>query len=266
MLERIYTARRVALASVQTQTSLAEVKVRAMDAPPPRSFAAAIRKPDHISLIAEIKFRSPSAGALRPIEPMAHLAQGYEQGGADALSVLTEPEFFDGRLEYIEQAKDATRLPVLRKDFLFDPYQIYQSRAAQADAILLIAAMLSRNSIEELAVLSRELGMDVVLEVHDEEDLEKVSGIPVSMIGVNHRNLKTMKIDLEISRRLMPLISSNAVRVAESGIETAEQLALMRKRGADAALIGTSLMKSESPGAALQRLREAVCGLSSAVS
>ena len=255
VLERIFAARRAALKSALSQTSLSEMKARMRDAKPTRPFAAVLRYTGQISIIAEIKFRSPSAGDLRAQQPVADIARNYEIAGAKALSVLTEPEFFDGRLEYLRQAKDATSIPILRKDFIFDPYQIYESRAAGADAILLIAAMLERNEIADLAALSAEQELDVLVELHDESELEKIEGIAVPMLDVNHRNLKTMAIDLDVSRRLLSLLAQKAVLVAESGIETPEQLELMRQRGAHAALIGTSFMKSASPADALRSLR-----------
>ena len=263
MLEQIFAKRRERLTEAQRRVPLAQVKARALDAPPPRPFATVLRQRDRISIIAEIKFRSPSVGILCPIHLVEEIAREYADGGADALSVLTEPDFFDGDLHYIERVKTATSLPVLRKDFLFDPYQIYESRAAGADAILLIAAMLERNALSDLASLACDLGLDVLLELHDISDIEKADGLSPALWGVNHRNLKTLTIDLNISAQLFPLLPDGAIRVAESGIESAEQLAAMRERGADAVLIGTSLMQRPSPGAALKDLR---CGLSSAVS
>lgn len=263
MLKQILAKRTQRLVEIRRRIPLAEAKARALDAPPPRPFAAALRKHDRISIIAEIKFRSPSMGELRPIQPVEEIARDYETGGADALSVLTEPDFFDGKLEYVARTKAVTSLPVLRKDFLFDAYQLYESRAAEADAILLIAAMLERNVLADLASLAGDLGLDVLLELHDLSDVEKTSGLSPALWGVNHRNLKTLAIDLNVSTQLFPLLPSGAILIAESGIESAGQLNAMRKRGADAVLIGTSLMREPFPGAALRNL---LCGLSSAVS
>jgi len=266
VLERIFAARREAVAELQRHVSLAEMKARSNDAPPTRHFARTLRQPGRIAIIAEIKFRSPSAGQLKSYEPVADLARSYGFNGADALSILTEPEFFGGQLEFIHQAKQAVRLPVLRKDFLFDPYQVFESRAAGADAILLIAAMLERSALIELAGLAAGLGMDVLLELHDESDVEKVVNIPVAMFGVNHRNLRTLSIDLGVSQRLFPLLPPHAIRVAESGIDSAAQLMIMKERGADAVLIGTLLMREPSPGEALGKLTGVPCGSSSAES
>lgn len=261
MLEQIFSKCRQRLVETRNRVSLAELKARVQDAPPTRPFAAALRRDDRIGIIAEIKFRSPSMGILRKDQPVEELARDYEAGGADALSVLTEPDFFDGKLESIALAKAAVSLPALRKDFLFDPYQIYESRAADADAILLIAAMLERSVLSDLASLAYDLGMNVLLELHDLSDVEKTSGLSPAMWGVNHRNLKTLAIDLNVSSQLFPLLSIGATRVAESGIETAEQLKAMRERGAHAVLIGTSFMRESSPGATLRSL---LCGSSTA--
>ena len=264
MLERILASRRGAVAELRSQVSLAEMKERACDSAPARAFSGKLRAPGQLAVIAEIKFRSPSAGQLRPHEPVAGIARSYESNGASAVSVLTEPEFFGGRLEFLDQAKQAAALPVLRKDFIFDPFQVYESRAAGADAILLIAAMLERNALTDLAALADELSMDVLVELHDEDDLEKAHDLPVAMFGVNHRSLQSLRVDLDISQRLFPLLPQQVVRVAESGIENAAQLALMRTRGADAVLVGTSLMRAPSPGDALAKLLGVPCGSSSA--
>jgi indole-3-glycerol phosphate synthase len=263
VLEQILARCRERLADTKSRIPLSEIKACALAAPSPHRFATALRRRDRISIIAEIKFRSPSVGVLRPFQPVEELVREYEAGGANALSILTEPDFFGGNLSDVAQAKAVTSLPVLRKDFLFDPYQIYESRAAGADAILLIAATLERSALSDLSSLASDLGLDVLLELHNLSDLVNASGLHPAMWGVNHRNLKTLEIDLSVSAQLFPLLPSGAIRIAESGIESSVQLSAMRERGADGVLVGTSLMREPSPGAALRGL---VCGSSSAVS
>lgn len=260
ILYQIYARRRTDLEHSRARIPLKEMMMRAKDSEPPRGFAGALRKNDRLSIIAEIKFRSPSEGLLRNGHGVEEIARQYGEAGADALSVLTEPNYFSGDLKYIEASKCASHLPVLRKDFIFDVYHIYESRAAGADAVLLIAAMLEPKQLRDLSKLSAELGMDVLLELHDESDLRKADGAHAALWGVNHRNLHTLQIDLDSSRRLMPLLPTDCVKVAESGIERPEQVQLMRERGANAVLIGTSLMRAASPGEALKKLREAACG------
>lgn len=260
ILHQIYARRRADLEHSRARIPLKEIMTRAKDAEPPRGFAEALRNNGRLSIIAEIKFRSPSEGLLRNGHGVEEIARQYREAGADALSVLTEPNYFSGDLTYIEASKGVSPLPVLRKDFIFDVYQIYESRAAGADAVLLIAAMVEPKQLRDLSELSAELGMDVLLELHDENDLRKAKGAHATMWGVNHRNLRTLQIDLYSSQRLLPLLPSDCVKVAESGIERPEQVQLMRERGANAVLIGTSLMRAASPGEALKKLREAACG------
>jgi indole-3-glycerol phosphate synthase len=209
---------------------------------------------DRIAIIAEIKFKSPSAGVLRAEHDIERVAWSYSEHGADALSILTEPHEFAGDLSYIARAKAATPLPVLRKDFLFDPFHIDEALVAGADAILLIAAMLERSQLEELIGRASEHRLAILLELHDEDDLAKCAGLENVIWGVNHRNLSTLEIDLAVSSQLFPQLPTAALRVAESGIDSPQQLKEMRARGAHAALVGTSLMRAPDPGVSLANL------------
>ena len=206
------------------------------------------------AVIAELKKASPSRGAIRGSFPVARLATELEQGGAAALSVLTEEEHFQGSLANLCEASAATQLPCLRKDFIVDGFQIVEARANGADAVLLIAAALSSAELEALAGKSRELGLDVLCEVHDESELERAAAAGCELIGVNSRDLRTFQVDLGTLLRLAPRLPENALRVAESGIRSANELRKLRDAGYQAFLIGESLMKAESPGQELRRL------------
>ena len=234
---------------------LAALREALAGAPPPRGFRQALTRPG-LQIIAEIKRRSPSAGALREDARPAELAPRYEAGGAAALSILTEPHFFNGSLDDLVAGRAAVGLPVLRKDFTLDPYQLVEARVAGADAVLLIVAVVP----ERLADLSGEahaLGLDVLVEVHDERELALALGAGADLIGINNRNLHDFTIDLATTERLRPLIPPDIVVVGESGIETAADLRRLVAARVDAVLIGSSLMRSGDPGAALAALRAA---------
>lgn len=231
--------------------STADLRAVCRDTPPARDFFGALSCTNLPAVIAEIKFCSPSAGILRADHDVEFVAHSYEKNGAAALSVLTEKGSFCGDLSYIDRAKSAAALPVLRKDFLWDEYDILESRAAGADAVLIIAKLLSEGQIENLCGLASEVGLSVLLELHDESDLVKSDKVTNVILGVNHRDLDTLEINLDLSARLFPLM--NGIKVAESGLRSREDLLLMRSRGADAVLIGTSFMCHSDPGAALAR-------------
>lgn len=240
------------LASRQKTLTLSELKSRCDDAPPARHFLGALQSPNRLSVIAEIKFCSPSEGQLRTGSDVEYIAESYARHGAAALSVLTEQHSFGGTLENLKRAKKSCALPVLRKDFLCDEYDIWESRVAEADAVLLIAKMLSSSQLAELCDLAKFAGLAVLVELHDEEDLDKAHGIAGVAWGVNHRNLDTLAVDLNVSERLFPVLTG--VKVAESGLRTKLDFQSMRDLGADAVLIGTFLMKSPDPGLALAEL------------
>jgi indole-3-glycerol phosphate synthase len=222
-------------------------------ASPLRDFSAALLKPG-INVIAELKPASPSRGVIRdPFDPVA-LGTSLEAAGAAALSVLTEGEFFRGSLKNLRDARDKTRIPVLRKDFIFDPWQVWETRANDADSFLLIVAALGDPLLTELMALGRELGMEPLVEVHTTEELARALAVGAKIIGVNNRNLQTLEVRLETSFELIEQIPDDCIAVSESGIESAAELAKLLGAGYDAFLVGTSLMLASDPAAALSAL------------
>jgi indole-3-glycerol phosphate synthase len=260
ILDDIFVASRVRLEAQKRKLSLDEIKKRCRDLPPSRDFAKALKRTDRLAFIAEIKPKSPSAGILKANISVEDIAREYEAAGADALSILTEPDYFGGSLDNLGKARSVVHISLLRKDFISDAYQLFEARLAGADAILLIAAMLSPEQVTELCLVAQELSLDVLLEFHSKEELDRLPERESVMCGVNHRNLRTMKIDLSFSEQLFPLLPNGFVKVAESGIRSVNDLKRVRNSGADAVLIGTHLMKSQEPGKALRELVSASCG------
>ena len=229
------------------------LRIAAGKADAPRDFAGALVR-DEVNVIAEIKKASPSAGVLRrEFEPVS-LARAFEQSGAAALSVLTEEENFQGALAHLRDARAAVSLPVLRKDFIVDPWQVWEARAANADSFLLIAAALDDAALAGLLNLGRELGMEALVEVHTAGELERVLAAGARILGVNNRNLHTLEVRVETSLELAGMIPEDCVAVSESGLRSAEDLRTLSAAGFDAFLIGESLMREPDPGAALKRL------------
>ena len=226
----------------------------------PRNFFHAVTRTTSkpLNLIAEVKKASPSAGVIRPdFDPVA-IAKAYAAAGADALSVLTDEPFFQGKLEYLQMIRDAVDLPLLRKDFIIDEYQVYESRLAGADAILLIAECLPISTLIDLQILASELNMTCLIEVHDLENLmrvrDQVIGLPhrgYSLLGINNRDLRTFKTDLGVTLRMAELVADRRVLVSESGIKTREHIQKLAAAGVAAVLIGESLMRSPDIGAAI---------------
>lgn len=246
ILTRIVEKKRARLADAKSNTGLAELKSIINDTPAPQNFSAAIKAvPDTIRLIAEIKKASPSKGVIRPDFAPAEIASAYENSSVNAISVLTEEDYFQGNIEYLRIARQHTKKPLLRKDFIFDAYQIYEARANSADAILLIAAILDTSQAGEYLNLAAELGLAVLFETHDEEDMEKALNTGAEIIGINNRNLKTMQIDINTTFRLMKHIPKERIVVSESGIGTNEDVKKLIHNGVDAMLIGTSIMKAQ---------------------
>ncbi|HKC11740.1 MAG TPA: indole-3-glycerol phosphate synthase TrpC [Vicinamibacteria bacterium] len=221
---------------------------------PPRSFARALARPGGPRLIAEFKRRSPSRGVIREELAPSTVAQAYEAAGAAALSVLTEPEFFGGRLEDLSQARGATSLPTLRKDFVIDPYQVWEARSAGADAVLLIAAALSDSELLGLLGTATQADLDALVEVHDAAELDRALKAQARLVGVNNRDLKTLEVSLETALGLGPRIPDDVVAVAESGIQTGADLKRLHEAGFDAFLVGEHLMRAPDPGSALAAL------------
>ena len=225
-------------------------------APALRPFAAALARPGAIRVIAEHKRRSPSRGAIREDLEPSEVARRYEAAGAAALSVLTDAPFFGGRLAHLAEARSATGLPALRKDFVVDPWQIAEARAAGADAVLLIVAALSDGELRELLGEAAAIGVDALVEVHDGDELERALAAGARLVGVNNRDLRTLAISLETSLALAARIPDAVVAVAESGIKSGADLRRLREAGFDACLVGEHLMAAHDPGAALRQLLE----------
>jgi indole-3-glycerol phosphate synthase len=237
--------------------SLADLKARAADTPPPRGFVDAIRAKHAAGLpavIAEAKKASPSKGLIRPDFDPAQIARSYEAGGAACLSVLTDVDFFQGSNLYLGLAHRACALPILRKDFTVDPYQVYEARMIGADAILLIVAALDDGPMIEMANLAMELGMDVLVEVHDIDELERALQADCPLIGVNNRNLRTFEVTLETTLGLLDRVPSGRLLVTESGILAQADVAKMRAADVHAFLVGEAFMRAADPGVALASL------------
>jgi len=228
------------------------------DLPPLRNFKAAISVPDRMGIIAEIKFASPSAGAIREKMDVCTIGRIYEEAGAAAISVLTDSRFFGGNLSDLPLLKKAVSLPILRKDFIIDEIQLRESRFYGADAVLLIARILSRNQLKEMLVFCRELGLTPLTEVHDHEDLEKAYDCGAEVIGINNRDLDSFEVTLRTTLDLARLVPKGRILVSESGISNKEDMQILKKSGVHAVLVGTSLMKSKDIG---RKTRELVnCG------
>jgi len=253
------TRRRVEARAERVDRS--ELEKTASSASQIRSFKNAISRPDRINVIAECKRRSPSRGVLRADYDPVAIAQTYDRNGAAAISVLTEPSFFDGSIDHLKAIRNATSLPLLRKDFIVDSYQIIEARAAGADAVLLIVAALPPDDLVRLHREARAAGMDVLVEVHAVHELPIAIDAGADIIGVNNRNLSTLSVNLEVSDQFMSLMSAGVVAVAESGIRTADDIRRFRDGGYRAFLIGERFMTSDDPGRELADLLGAAEGL-----
>jgi indole-3-glycerol phosphate synthase len=254
VLDKIVAAKRREITACRTRTPEFELRKKLADAPPPRDFFAALAKLGPIRLIAEVKKASPSAGVIRSdFDPVA-IAKIYEEHGASCLSVLTDEPFFQGRLEYLEAVRAEVAIPVLRKDFILDSYQLLEARAAGADAVLLIAECLDDCNLRKLHNEAIELGMTPLVELYDPENLDRVLEAGATLIGVNNRDLRTFQVDLEHTLRLRPRVPDQCVMVSESGVKSHADVQRLEAAGVDAILVGESLMRQPDIGAAVDQL------------
>ena len=257
ILQKILQRKVEEIAERNARLSLRELSQSINALPPPRGFLSALQarlQNDRPAVIAEIKKASPSKGLLRePFHP-AEIAQSYERAGATCLSVLTDRDFFQGNEVYLQEVRAACALPVLRKDFIIDPYQVYEARWIGADCVLLIAAALGDPALRELTQLARELALDVLIEIHDADELARVLALNPPLIGINNRNLRTFETRLETTTNLLADVPTDCLVVTESGIHTPQNVALMRSHGVHAFLVGEAFMRAPDPGQKLAEL------------
>jgi len=256
ILKKILQTKAEEVAFKKDRTNSKELAAKIADLPPCRGFTHRVQAlaEQGTAVIAEVKKASPSAGIIRADFKPAEIAASYQQAGAACLSVLTDVEYFKGSDDYLRQARDACDLPVLRKDFMVDPWQIQESRMLGADCVLLIVAALERSLLLELDLLAAELGLDVLVEVHDENELELALATTATLIGVNNRDLHTFTTDLATSERLRPRVPRDRLMVTESGIHTGNDVARMHAAGIHSFLVGEAFMRQPDPGKALRSL------------
>jgi indole-3-glycerol phosphate synthase len=257
ILNKILATKAEEIAAAQAKISLAKVQALAAQQAPARDFVGAIRNKiaeGKAAVIAEIKKASPSKGVIREDFKPAEIAASYEQGGAACLSVLTDEQYFQGSADYLKQARAACTLPVLRKDFMVDVYQVYEARAMGADCILLIAAALTLPQMQQLESVAHSLGMAVLVEVHNGEELAQAVQLTTPLLGINNRNLRTFEVTLDTTLGLLDKIASDKIVVTESGIFTTDDVKLMRDNAVNTFLVGEAFMRQENPGAELAKL------------
>lgn len=254
ILDQIVAATRLRIEALKFQTDVQTLEKRLADTLPARPFAAALKHPARLGLIAEIKKASPSKGLIAPDFDPQKQAGLYRDGGADCLSVLTEPDFFQGALDDLTAARGVAQKPCLRKDFILDEIQVVEARLAGADCILLIVSILKDWEVRQLKAAAQRLGMDVLVEVHNEEEAKRAVFNGASFIGINNRNLQTFEVDLGTTERLRPLLPDDATVVGESGVFSREDARRLQEAGADAILVGESLMKSGDVAEAIKGL------------
>ena len=257
ILNKILATKAIEVAAAKARLSLDEVKALVFSEPKPRDFVCSIRAKiaaGNAAVIAEIKKASPSKGVIRESFNPAEIAKSYELGGAACLSVLTDFEYFQGSADYLKQARAACNLPVLRKDFMIDVYQVYEARAMGADCILLIVAALELSKMRELEAVAHELGMAVLVEVHDGDELELALQLETPLVGINNRNLRTFDVTLQTTLGLLSRLPDDRVIVTESGIFTADDVKLMRDHHVHTFLVGEAFMRQADPGAELNKV------------
>lgn len=257
ILNKIIATKMHEVDSAKAEKPLNVIQAEAAVASPTRDFVGSIRAKianKQAAVIAEIKKASPSKGVIRADFRPAEIAESYEEGGAACLSVLTDKEYFQGSPEYLKQARDACKLPVLRKDFMIDAYQVYEARAMGADCILLIAAAIDLAKMRELETIANSLGMAVLVEVHNGEELDLALQLKTPLLGINNRNLRTFEVTLDTTLGLLSRIPADKIIVTESGIFTQEDVALMRKNNVHTFLVGEAFMRQPEPGAELAKV------------
>ncbi len=257
ILKKILATKEIEVATSKAAVSLDQLQALAEAQPEPRDFVGSIYKKvvaNKPAVIAEIKKASPSKGIIREDFNPAQIAKSYEKGGAACLSVLTDVEYFQGSAEYLRQARAACKLPVLRKDFMIDPYQIFEARAMGADCVLLIVAALALKQMQALELLANELGMAVLVEVHDADELELALQLDTPLIGINNRNLRTFEVSLQTTLDLLKVLPEDRFVITESGIFTPVDVKLMRDNDVQAFLVGEAFMRQPDPGAELARV------------
>ena len=254
ILNDIIAYKKEELAGTKRRSSLAEVKARAADAGPVRGFGKALSRSGAIRLIAEVKKASPSKGVIREDFDPVRIAQTYEKSGASCISVLTEEKFFQGRLEYLAAVRKAAGLPLLRKDFIIDEYQVYEARAAGADAVLLIAACLEKDQMAEYLGIAGQLGLDALVESHTYRELDKALLAGATLVGINNRDLSTFTVSLDTTLDLLKDIPDDRIVVSESGIKTRDDVVKLEKAGVDAVLVGEGLMREKDIGKKVKEL------------
>ncbi len=257
ILKKILSRKRDEIRQRLTRVDLEEIKRRAGLADTPRGFVRALKsriEAGESAVIAEIKKASPSKGVIRKDFDPVRIAESYAQGGAACLSVLTDVDFFQGHDDYLFAARNACDLPVIRKDFIVDPYQVYEARSLGADCILLIVAALDDETLKQLYSLSAELGMDTLVEVHDRNELTRALRLNLPVVGINNRDLRSFETSLSTTLNLLPAITHDCIVVTESGIHTVDDVALMRRNQVNAFLVGEAFMRASEPGRQLENL------------
>ena len=257
ILKKILLRKRQEIAERSQHVDMAAIKAQALSAAAPRGFIAALRskiKQGKPAIIAEIKKASPSKGVMRENFDPVEIAKSYQQHGAACLSELTDKDFFQGHEDYLQQARAATSLPVIRKDFIIDPYQVYEARAINADCILLIVAALDDATLTELLALAQQLGMDVLMEVHDADEMQRALRSGAKLIGINNRNLRTFELNLNTTLDMLSMVPVDRLLVTESGILSPQDVSLMRQHQVHAFLVGEAFMRAADPGVKMAEL------------
>jgi len=253
-IEKIVEVKKAEVQAKKSQTRQKKMENEILFLPAPRNFVEALSRNAPMAVIAEIKRASPSLGTINGDADILHFAREYGKGGAAAISVLTEAHFFKGDLSFLHRVKKETPLPVLQKDFILDPFQIYEGRVSGADALLLIAALLEKEQLVDFIDLTKSLRLTPLVEIHNEDDLKKISGLDLPLLGINNRDLKTFEVDLMTTLRLRKEIPSSIKVISESGIKDRKDVTLLKRAGVDAILVGEVLMRTPQPASKIKEL------------